>query len=348
MLMLAAGVAALALTTPALAQGRGNDRPAAAQKGEARGKDQRSERRAARTERRARAAERQDRRMERAGERRAAQKTERRMERRAEQRADRREQRVVRQAERRDDRAERAVQRAERRMDRRIDREALRQASRLVVVPAGRDLEPARLAPDLRNARRLRLIDGCPPGLARRGNGCVPPGQLRRIAGYAAPYANWYGYSSLASDAYRWGYHDGYLYRIDPATSLVAGYVPVLGGALFGGHVWPTSYSGYALPAYQTRWYGWGDDYAYRYANGAVFALDPETQAIAAIAGLLTGDVWTVGAPMPVGYDLYNVPLPYRARYYDRPDAWYRYSDGYVYRVDPETLLVLEVIELLV
>ena len=340
-LLFATSVAALAVTTPAFSQGKGNDRPAAEKK-EARGKQARAERRADRPDRAERRDARRDQRVERRVERAPAQRAERQVE--------RREQRVERQAERRVDRAAERVERRAERVDRRIDRRverAERRAANIVVIPAGRDLDPVRLAPSERGARRLRLIEGCPPGLAKRNNGCVPPGQLRRIAGYASPYANWYGYSALDDDRYRWGYQDGYLYRIDPASSLVAGYVPLLGGALFGGNVWPASYSSYALPAYQTRWYGWGDEYAYRYANGAVFAVDPETRAIAAIAGLLTGDVWSVGAPMPIGYDLYNVPMPYRGRYYDRPDAWYRYSDGYVYRVDPETLLVLEVIELL-
>lgn len=51
---------------------------------------------------------------------------------------------------------------------------------------------------------------------------------------------------------------------------------------------------------------------------------------------------------MPLGYDIYNVPPAYRDRYVDGPDAMYRYSDGYVYEVDPTTQLVRAVIELLV
>ena len=50
---------------------------------------------------------------------------------------------------------------------------------------------------------------------------------------------------------------------------------------------------------------------------------------------------------MPLGYDVYNVPYPYRGQYLDGPDALYRYSDGYVYQVDPETRLVAAAIELL-
>ena len=66
-----------------------------------------------------------------------------------------------------------------------------------------------------------------------------------------------------------------------------------------------------------------------------------------AACALLTGDNFAVGRPMPVGYDVYNVPYPYRAQYYDTPDAAYRYSDGYVYQIDPETRLIAAAIELL-
>jgi hypothetical protein len=49
---------------------------------------------------------------------------------------------------------------------------------------------------------------------------------------------------------------------------------------------------------------------------------------------------------MPMGYDVYNVPYPYRAQYVDGPGAQYRYSDGYIYQIDPETRLVAAAIEL--
>ena len=51
---------------------------------------------------------------------------------------------------------------------------------------------------------------------------------------------------------------------------------------------------------------------------------------------------------MPAGYDVYNVPYSYRTRYQDTPTVWYRYVDGYVYRVDPRTRRVTAAIELLV
>jgi hypothetical protein len=187
------------------------------------------------------------------------------------------------------------------------------------------------------------FFNGCPPGLARKGNGCLPPGQARKIADrnfYWARYAPWY------DDAirYDWRYADGYAYRVDPTTGLIGGLLPLLGGALYPGQVWPASYTTYDVDPYYDRYYGFDDPYDYRYADGALLAVDPETQAIAAIAALLTGDDWLVGSPMPIGYDAYNMPPPYRERYYDTDDAWYRYSDGYVYRVEPRTRIVRETI----
>jgi patatin-like phospholipase/acyl hydrolase len=41
------------------------------------------------------------------------------------------------------------------------------------------------------------------------------------------------------------------------------------------------------------------------------------------------------------------VPYSYRDRYVDGPDAYYRYSDGYVYQVDPTTQLIQAAIQLL-
>ena len=50
---------------------------------------------------------------------------------------------------------------------------------------------------------------------------------------------------------------------------------------------------------------------------------------------------------MPAGYDVYNVPYQYRDRYVDTAQSQYRYSDGYVYQVDPTTRLVQAAIQLL-
>ncbi len=68
---------------------------------------------------------------------------------------------------------------------------------------------------------------------------------------------------------------------------------------------------------------------------------------ITSIASLLTGGL-SVGQPLPASYSVYNVPMSYRDRYYDTPDNWYRYSNGYIYEVDPTTQLITAMVQALV
>ena len=188
------------------------------------------------------------------------------------------------------------------------------------------------------------LIAGCPPGLAKKRNGCQPPGQAKKDdwwARYDRP--DWWGLSGLGDG--RYFYRDGYLMR--RGDSGIGGYIPLLGGALSIGNAWPGHYQPVALPGYYERYYGLGSGNSYRYANDVIYRVDPETTAITSIAALLTGDNFAVGNQLPLGYDVYNVPYGYRDQYYDRPDALYRYSDGYVYQVDPSTRLIAAAIELI-
>jgi hypothetical protein len=189
-----------------------------------------------------------------------------------------------------------------------------------------------------------RLVDGCPPGLARKNNGCRPPGLERkeRLAFFDRP--EWWGLRGLEGD--RYGYYDGSLLRFGSDDS-VLGYLPLLGGALAPGNVWPSFYEPVTLPRYAHDYYGLGPNDSYRYYDDTLYNIDPSTMAITSVAALLTGDDIDIGEPLPVGYDVYNVPASYRDRYVDGPDAFYRYSDGYVYQVDPETRLVSAAIELL-
>lgn len=193
--------------------------------------------------------------------------------------------------------------------------------------------------------RETGLVNGCPPGLAAKRNGCTPPGQLRqqndRYARYSRYAPNWWGLPYRGGNYF---YEDGFLVRYD--GNRIAGYIPLLGGALGIGNVWPTNYGYDRVPDYYSRYYGFGDNY--RYADNVVYRVDPETAVISSIAALLTGDEFVVGQPVPRGYDVYNVPYSYRDRYRDGPDRNYRYSDGYIYQVDPETQLIAAAIELLV
>ncbi|WP_298742921.1 hypothetical protein [uncultured Brevundimonas sp.] len=184
------------------------------------------------------------------------------------------------------------------------------------------------------------LIAGCPPGLAKRNNGCLPPGQERKIA------AGGYDWLWNRGREANWRYDDGYLYRLDRSGS-VAGWLPALGGALAPGAVWPRQYGYQPVAPYQADYFRLQDPYDYRYADGALFGVDPRTQAITQVVALLTGQPITVGQPMPAGYDVYNVPYAYRNQYADSAESIYRYNDGYVYRVDPTTQLVQAAIQLL-
>ena len=74
---------------------------------------------------------------------------------------------------------------------------------------------------------------GCPPGLAKKHNGCMPPGQARKLARgqhWQSGYGSLYAYSRIPYDVrsrydlnprYRYYYDNGYLYQVDPRTMLV-------------------------------------------------------------------------------------------------------------------------------
>lgn len=191
--------------------------------------------------------------------------------------------------------------------------------------------------------RVFASVPGCPPGLAKKGNGCLPPGQARQRDEY-------FGYSyrpTLFGIPLRtradYAYYDGYLV---PVNGSGLSYIPLLGGALAVGQVWPQAYPTLQLADWQYDYYGFDDPRDYRYVDNVVYEVDPETAAIEAVAALLTGNDFVVGQPVPLGYDVYNVPGPYQDRYYDTDEALYRYADGRVYQIDPTTMLIAQAIDL--
>ena len=52
-------------------------------------------------------------------------------------------------------------------------------------------------------------------------------------------------------------------------------------------------------------------DNNYWYAPGAIYQVDPSSQMITSVAALLAPGL-SVGQPLPLGYDVYNVPYDYR------------------------------------
>lgn len=156
---------------------------------------------------------------------------------------------------------------------------------------------------------------------------------------YRPSYFNAF-YPNSPYDCYRYGY--GYVYETDCASGLVEGVIPTYDYGYGVGQLLPASYGYYNVPfAYRSHFID-NDDYYYRYAPGSIYRVDRGTALISAVAALLTNGL-TVGQPLPMGYSAYNVPLAYRTTYYDSPDAWYRYDNGYIYAVDPGTRVVRNV-----
>jgi hypothetical protein len=151
-----------------------------------------------------------------------------------------------------------------------------------------------------------------------------------------------YGYDD---DYYR--YANGYVYEIDGSSGYIEDVIPLLDRGYGVGQMLPAGYSYYNVPyQYRDAYYD-TDDYYYRYAPGAIYQVDRDTQLITAIASLLTGGL-SVGQPLPAAYGVYNVPMSYRDMYYDTPDHWYRYSNGYIYQVDPTTQLITAIVRSIV
>jgi hypothetical protein len=76
---------------------------------------------------------------------------------------------------------------------------------------------------------------GCPPGLAKKNNGCLPPGQAKKLYNVGQRWPGNYGYAwnynQIPYDLRtqygfdpnaRYYYGDGYLYRVDPGTMLIS------------------------------------------------------------------------------------------------------------------------------
>lgn len=138
-------------------------------------------------------------------------------------------------------------------------------------------------------------------------------------------------------------YYYGVVYQVDCFTGMVEDVVPMYAGGYGVGQLLPTAYSYYNVPYQYRSLYYDTPDYNYWYAPGAIYQVDPRSSMITSVAALLSPG-FTIGQALPMGYDAYNVPYAYRATYYDTPTAWYRYNNGYIYQVDPTTMLVTAVV----
>jgi Spy/CpxP family protein refolding chaperone len=274
-------------------------------------------------------------------------------------RAERKAERHVYRAERPERRAlreERRSIRDERRQDHFVRRggEDHRDFRRI-----GRDREDYRRMPDFRpDGRRYSGYDGsCPPGLAKKGNGCLPPGQAKKrfaqgqrierdwFQGYTVPVA----YQSFYRDTpdYYYSYDDsGYIYRADRGSDLISAIIPLLGGGFGIGQPLPAGYDAYNVPMQYRDDYYDTDESLYRYGDNAIYEVDPQSGMIEGIVALLAGDL-NVGQELPDGYDAYNLPMDYRDDYQDSDESLYRYADGNIYQVDAKTQMIQAIVEML-
>ncbi|MEO5611897.1 MAG: hypothetical protein ABIT68_03910 [Sphingomicrobium sp.] len=198
------------------------------------------------------------------------------------------------------------------------------------------------------------LIDGCPPGLAKKHNGCMPPGQLKNsLLGQQIPLAYRNGivplalqglYADTPNSYYRYG--DGYMYQVNRQNNLIESLLPLLGGGYLPGQQFPSNYMNSYVPSYYQSFYPDTSDNYYRYANGNVYGIDPYSGMIDNVIPMYAGG-YGYGQMLPSSYSAYNVPYQYRSMYYDTADSYYRYAPGAIYQVDPSTSLITAVASLL-
>jgi hypothetical protein len=80
-------------------------------------------------------------------------------------------------------------------------------------------------------------VQGCPPGLAKKNNGCLPPGQAKKLGvGDRLPsYLSGYNVPMRYQDRYRdngdwqYRYEDEQIYRVNRRSGLIDSIVSVLG-----------------------------------------------------------------------------------------------------------------------
>ncbi len=373
--ILAAGVAALAISAPAAAgpHGAGHGNPggghAAAQNPGGGGGGHGQKARANRGGDEARAQARQNRgggearaqaRQNRGGERAAM-----RMQARENRGAEKRQAKQVQRAQRQNKAEIRSAERARNSNRQEVRREMARRNSALgrnnAPVVAIRDNQ--RIPLHGRDGERLNFaqslgygIGGCPPGLAKKPIACMPPGQAKKLVGQRLnavrervafrelPLRLQSIYAPTPDYYYRYG--DGYLYRVNRSNDVISSLLPLFGLGYTTGQVFPSSYPYYGMPAAYQPFYPSSPYYDYRYADGYMYQVNPYTGMIQNVDPVL-GYGYGYGQMMPLAYSAYNVPYQYRPYYYDTSDYYYRYAPGAIYQVDPTTSLITAVAALL-
>ncbi|MBV8908890.1 MAG: hypothetical protein JOZ20_07805 [Sphingomonas sp.] len=171
------------------------------------------------------------------------------------------------------------------------------------------------------------------------------PGQYLPQPYMASYVPDYYGFDSFYPD---YGdlcnrYEYGVVYQVDCDDGYVENVIPMYAGGYGVGQLLPSAYNYYNVPVQYREMYYDTPDTGYWYSPGAIYQYDQRSSMITSVAALLSPG-FTIGQPLPAGYDVYNVPYDYRATYYDTPNAWYRYNNGYIYQVDPTTQLVTAIV----
>lgn len=202
-------------------------------------------------------------------------------------------------------------------------------------------------------AKGRGFIEGCPPGLYMKNNGCLPPGQAKKLIGSVLPAAIVSSsmpialsslYPDTANSYYR--YNDGYMYRVDRGSNLVNALLPLLGGGYLPGQYLPSNYMSSYVPSAYSSFYPNNQSQCTRYANGVIYYVDCRSGLIENFMPLYDNG-YGVGQMLPSSYGYYNLPQQYRDLYYNSADTGYWYAPGAIYQYDQRTSLITSVAALL-
>jgi hypothetical protein len=349
---LIAGVAAVALASPASAERRSHDREDRTQASERSG--ERKTQRAQRAERPQRAERQTVQRAERPQrvERQRTQRAERpqRMERQSFQRAER-PQRVERQQAERPQRMERQQkQRAER--SQRVERQRIQRAER----PQRVERQNVQRAERPQRVERQRIERAERPQRIERQR--VQQAERRNVErlerqSFARQERNGIDRVSVQRDSRR-ELPARFVARDDRQLARIFNDRPMRTMRVkddrriiaIGDRIDPARFSSTIPLVYRTRYYD-TPEYYYRYDDdlGYLYQIDRDDDFVRGLIPLFGG--YGIGDPWPNTYYSSYVPVGYRSLYYDTPDYYYR-SDGYgIYQVNAGTQLIAGLVALL-
>ena len=149
-----------------------------------------------------------------------------------------------------------------------------------------------------RGIARNGFTDGCPPGLWMKNNGCLPPGQAKKLFGRSIRDAGQFASFNEVPNAFRafypdtsdyyYRYGDGYMYRVDRSNDLISALLPLIGGGYVPGMAFPSAYSNNYAPGY-TFPMSFNDPYVSDYYGFNSFYPDTRTSIIATSTAAFTG-----------------------------------------------------------